>query len=422
MKLARLASAALLLGALPLTAQNHPETFILSGSSIQMLTGTGTVTTLINNPGSAHGVAMDVDNKNVLFGVTATNTTVPAIGLFSLDPNTGTYTTVVTDTALSAEVTEVIVDGQGDYIVGGEGATGYGVYRVRGGSVIGTIFTTLASGVTGSVTGGLIQDIDDGDFVLQLFGGSGPHALIKVAADGGAVTSILALPNGPRYDFAQSYATGNYLVGANDSSVGILYEVTKAGGVTTATTLTNRFAFNVPTADRQSAAAPRLIHPYIGDIHYTDMSTFTVTSVAVSGSSVSPRGMTVYQSRNIQPVRTGAGTWTIRYSFPGDAGKGLLSCASLLGVRPGVTLADGRTIRFNFDGLAYVSLAGAAAPYFTGSPTFLDGSGEATGGIDVTSLPTGLDFVIHIIAVVVDGAAPLGVGAIADPVVLRITT
>jgi len=391
-------------------AQNHSENFLLSGSSIQLLQGNGSYNTIYNNPGSAHGVTTDLDNYNVLFSVT---------DLFRVDPVTSVVTTVFP--AGLGGSNNVTVDHNGDYIVTGIGlgSSNYSIFRIRGNSLT-TIASMAVTSGNFSLTGGLIRDIDNGNFVLQVYGGSsGPHPIISVAPDGTFTTIVtnISTLGGPRYELTQDIRTGNFYVGVNDTAQGYLVQATKSGATTVVAASADRFAFNALVADRGSSAAPRLVHPYIQNLYYTDLKTFAVTSVAVSGSSVSPRDVDIWQARNIQPVRTAPGRYTLRFSFPGQAGLGYVAGLGLSGVRPGVPLPDGRTILLNPDVLVFLSVNNLLPGIFNLGPAVLDKNGEAQGALDVSALPP-LGVPVHLVVLVLDPKATSGIAIVSDPYVL----
>ena len=396
-------------------AQNHGENFVLSGSSIQILDGKGTFTTLYNNPGTAHGVVMDVDNKHIIYGEGTTK------GWLRLDPTNNAVTTILTDLNVFDYTSEITIDHLGDFIVGSSDTTwNYGLYRVSGTS-ISTLATTLKMGIPGSFTGGIVRDVDTGNFVLQTYGGSaGPHPMVSIAPDG-TFTTIVAnysTLGGPRYDFTQDMRTGDFYVGGNDSAQGFLVKVTRNGATSLVATSADRFAFNAMTADRASSIAPRLVHPYIKNLYYTDLKTFAVTSVAVNGSSVSPRGITFYQGRNIQTVLTAPGKYDMNFSFPAYPGKAYVPALTLSGIRPGVALPDGRNILLNLDTVAFATVSNVLQPLFNPGPGLLDKNGEAKGSMDLSSLPAKLGVVAHLMVVVLDSGAPLNIAVIADPWVM----
>jgi len=396
-------------------AQNHTESFLLGGSSIQVLKGTGTFSTLYDNPGDVHGIVNDVDNKHIVFGERINK------GWFRLDPATGLWTTIVADTIAFDYPTEITIDHNGDYIVATSDITWtYGLYRIRGGSFT-TITTTVRMGIRGSFNVGMVRDVDTGHFVLQTYGGTpAPHPLVSIAPDG-TFTTIIATYSTlgkPRYQLAQDMRTSDFYVGGSDPNQGFLVQVTKAGTSTVVATSPDLNAFTVLAADRASSPAARLVHPYRNSLYYTDLNTFTVTSVAVNGFSVSPRSLTIDRSRNIQTVLTAPGTFALNFSFPGTPGLGYAAGLTLSGIRPGITLADGRTILANPDWLLTLTVGNNLQPIFNPGPGLLDSGGEARGSINLTSLPSPLGITVHLVAVVLDPNASLGIATIADPWVM----
>ena len=391
-------------------AQNHPENFLLTGSSLQVLQGSGSFSTIYNNPGSAHGVTTDIDNRNVIYAET---------DLYRVDPATNKVTTVFpAGLGGSANVT---IDHNGDYIMTGIGlgTSNYSIFRIRNNTLTTIASMTQTSG-NFAFTGGLLRDIDTGNFVLQVYGGSsGPYPIISVAPDGIYTTLVknVSTLGGPRYEFTQDIRTGDFYVGINDTAQGYLVQAPKSGATTVVAASNDRFAFNTLVADRAGSAAPRIVHAYIKNLYYTDLKTFTITSVAVSGNSVSPRDIDIWQARNIQPVRTAPGQYTLRFSFPAYPGLAYIAGLSLSGVRPGIPLPDGRTVLLNPDVLTFLTVNNLLPGVFNQGPALLDKAGEAQGSLDVSALPP-LGVPVHIVVVVLDPKAPVGIAAVSDPYVL----
>ena len=195
-------------------AQNHPENFLLAGSSIQILQGNGNFNMIYNNPGSAHGVTSDLDNYNVIYAET---------DLYRVDPVTSLVTTLY-PAGLGGSVNATI-DHNGDYIMTGIGlgSSNYSIFRIRNNALT-TIATMIPRSGTFSLTGGLLRDIDTGHFALQVYGGSaGPHPIISVAPDGTYTTIVtnISTLGGPRYEFTQDIRTGNFYTGINDTAPGL---------------------------------------------------------------------------------------------------------------------------------------------------------------------------------------------------------
>ena len=139
--------------------------------------------------------------------------------------------------------------------------------------------------------------------------------------------------------------------------------------------------------------------------------------MAVNGNSVSPRDIDIWQGRNIQPVRTAAGQYTLRFSFPGYGGMPYAAGMSLSGVRPGVVLPDGRNILLNPDMLTFLTVNNLLPGIFNLGPAVLDKAGEAQGSLDVSALPP-LGLPVHLVVVVLDPKATAGLAVISDPYVM----
>lgn len=392
-------------------AQYFTDGYLLSGASIQKMDDKGSFTTLFDNPSWAHGVRMDIDNKHVLFSVG---------DLLRLDPATTKVTTVMafgfgTDC-------NVIIDHNGDYLLTGrDPVAGWGLFRISGTTVT-TVITTLKMGLNAQPTAGLVRDIDNGHYVMQLYGGPYPssHPMVSVAPDGTFTTVVATVSTiyTPRFEFTQDIATGDFYVGARDPSQGALLQVAKNGMSTlVASSVNDVFAFSVLAADRASAASPRLVHPYRGSLYYTDLNNFSVTSVVVNGFSVSPRCIDFYRGRNIQSVRTAPGKYTLNFSFPGYPGKSYVAAMGFSGVRPGILLGDGRRIAINPDALTALTVANQLPQLFHPGIGTLDSSGEARGMLDVSFLPY-LGLPVHVMAIVLDSSAPVGFAVIASPFVM----
>jgi len=401
-------------------AQNHDEAFLLGETTIQLLKGNGSFTTLYNNPGYAYDIDIDVDNRHVVFGDSTLD------GWFRLDPATSVVTTIVVDTATFATPGEILIDHKGDYIVtSGNSSSIQGIYRISGTTVT-TIAQTSSMGISGFFTSGMVRDVDDGNFVLQVYNRT-TSPMISMAPDG-TFTTIIATTSAtgaPRYEFTQDIRSGDFLVGCLDtgSLQGTLIRVVKSGTSTIVATSTSRYTYTALAADRCSAVSPRLVHPHYdaqsstSSLNYTDMATYSLTTLAVSGNIILSRGIAFYRGRNIQSVSTTPGVYILNFSFPGFGGKGYAAALSLSGVRPGIPLPDGRKILLNPDWLTTLTLTNALPLLFSFGPGILDAGGEAKGYLDVRSLPV-LGFTVHLAAAVLDPQAPGQIAVIADPWVM----
>jgi hypothetical protein len=394
-------------------AQYYGDGYLLAGTSIQLMTSQGKITTLFDNPDQAHGARMDVDNKHVLV----------AIGdLFRLDPTSHAVTTLA---ALGfGSDGNVLVDHNGDYVFSGQPkGIGWGLFRISG-STVSTIVTTAQMGLNVYLTAGLRRDIDDGHYVFQCFGGKslGAHPMISVAPDGTFTTIAVNVTSvyTPNFEFAQDITSGDFFVGAKNDNRGALIRVAKTGMATVvASTPNDLYMYEVVGADRASAAAPRLVHPYRGVLYYTDLTTFSVSTTYLNAVSVTPRCVDFYRGRNIQSVRTATRKYAIHFSFPHYPGKLYVAAMGFSGIRPGVLLNDGRRIALNPDALAVLTAGNRLPGLFNPGPGTLDSLGEARGTLDVSFLPQ-LGLPVHVIAVVLDPLAPNGLAVIADPFVMII--
>ena len=402
-------------------AQNHAEEFVLTESRLQLLKGTtGTFTTLYDNPGYAYGGINDVDNRHIVFGDNSLD------GFFRLDPATRQITTIVVDTTTFATPGEITIDHKGDTIVTARSASSVaGIYRIHGTTVT-TIALASTLGITGYFNSGMVRDVDDGNFVIQVYFRT-TSPMISVAPDG-TVTTIIATTSStgaPMRDFTQDIRTGDFYVGCLDtgSLKGTLVKVAKTGTSTLVASSNDRSMYTAVAADRCSAMAPRLAHPFYSStssysaLCYTDLKTYAITSLAVTGNTVLPHDVTFYRSRNIQTVSTTPGVYTLNFSFPGFGGKAYAAGLSLSGVRPGVKLMDGRTIFLNPDTLTSLTLNNALPNIFSYGPGILDANGEARGYLDVRFLPT-LGFTVHLMAVVLDPQSTSNIAVIPDPWVM----
>jgi hypothetical protein len=207
-------------------------------------------------------------------------------------------------------------------------------------------------------------------------------------------------------------------VGATNDNAAVLIHAGKNGQATPVVkSVTDLYMYTVVGADRASAARPRLVHPYRGVLYYTDLSTFSVTTTYLNAVSVTPRCIDFYRGRNIQSIRTAPRRYTIHFSFPHHPGKLYAAALGFSGVRPGIVLNDGRRIALNPDVLMVATVGNRVPNLFSPGPGMLDANGEAQGRLDVSFLPQ-LDLPVHVIAVVLDPAAPGGFAVIANPFVI----
>lgn len=397
-------------------AQYYPGNYIGAGTWVANVTDGATVTTVWNNPGDIHGIIMGAKNRTLVCSPRDLDAVV------RVDPTTGTVTTILYDAANLASPGGLVIDQDGNLIVASQTSGGvHGLYKLTG-STLTTVCTTLGLGVTANFTGGLVRDVDTGDYVVQAFDVASGHPMYKIAADGSSFTTVHTGISGyPKRDFTQEVASGNYYVGSSDTTLGgILIEVTPAGLTTIkANVVGNNNAFSAPVADRASAAAPRIMsNHYNTATYYVDVATGTVTTMAMTVNSVSPKCGTILYSRNIQTVLTAPGKWDINVSFPTLPSKVYALVATLSGIRPGFNMGDGRRILLNPDPLTYATLVDALPTIFNDGGNVLDASGEATGKLNLTTLPPLGGLTMHILALA--ESSPGTIAAISEPFVMRL--
>ncbi len=94
---------------------------------------------------------------------------------------------------------------------------------------------------------------------------------------------------------------------------------------------------------------------------------------------------------------------------------------SASGLRPALTLPDGRVIPLAVDGVTFASLSGKLPGILDGAKGQLDAKGHATVTLDWTAFGGGVSGMrLWAVAVVVDPVASSSVAHISDPVHLQI--
>lgn len=103
-------------------------------------------------------------------------------------------------------------------------------------------------------------------------------------------------------------------------------------------------------------------------------------------------------------------SYPVYFSSPNDAGKHFVLAASF-GTRPGIPVGA-RTIPLVPDALFTVSRTVPAL--FQGFTGVLNGQGQTTGRIAIPALSALRGTVVYVAGIVVDPAAPLGIGTISN--------
>lgn len=446
MRLGTFLALALVSVAGPVCAQHHVGDILIGSASpaaIQRIRATTPVTASIvaQSPSAnslIYGVTMDVDNRAVVFTETLDPTN-PARtgGVWKVDPATGALLgTIALGSALFESPRQVIVDQNGNYVVASRGQTSPTTYEYRlleidrMTGVVSTIAREPSIGQPAEWRGGLIIDVDTGDYMVQDRDPAAPIAtqnpLLRIT-HAGAITTVAYLPTQPRYGLAQDIRSGDFFVSfVQDTLVGNggLLRVSPSGVINTfflGSPGGSRHAFTAIVADRATAASPRLVSSYVDHVYHTDTTTAAITSfVAPAFLLKSPRSSTIEGSRTVQTIRTAGKRWDIALDFPGFGGKRYVMGASISGVRPGAQLPDGRRVAINPDPVLVFSYQGLLAPSFNPGPGVLDANGRARGSINLGTGSAPLGIPVWIQVLILDPPAPLGIAVIEDPYVLRV--
>lgn len=392
-------------------AQDH-QAWIFTGDprsdpALGRVNSAGVVTTLLPRSyfySASPGFAVDLDNRSYVLAnpntgglliVDAKGTAIRSIGL----PGSG-------------GVQDVVLNAAGDYAVLAWLPGGGGILEVdrRTHAV-----KTLWSGSQFGTACGFLRDADTGDFIAVK---GAPLELFRIAEDGSSIASIAMLTIGKTGQLTQDLATGAFMslvIPYPPSNWCPLYAVSSRGRVTM---ISGVPMGDVAAADRATSRHPRVVLATHVGLEFYSYQTRTVTPFArLNGfvTHVQPEG-----SRNVATEAQGAGRWIVRLDFPGEARRAYAAALSFSGIRPGLRLADGRSMLFNPDAISVASLLGHLAPYFRGQVGILDAQGRGQAVLDVSSLPPLRGVSIWIQALTIHPAAPLGLATIADPVQLTL--
>jgi hypothetical protein len=178
--------------------------------------------------------------------------------------------------------------------------------------------------------------------------------------------------------------------------------------------------------DLQSAARPRMVsfgswmlRNVPPEMLLVDAQNFAYRRISVPGRAWDARSFAFYGGRHTQPVLVGPRTWQVHLSAPGYPGKGYFAALGASGVRPGVSLPDGRRILLNPDILTALTGGNRVPMIWKPGPGILDSKGRAMAVLNLRGTrPLGMP--IWIAWIVLDPKAPGGIAYIPDPYVMRI--
>jgi hypothetical protein len=267
------------------------------------------------------------------------------------------------------------------------------------------------------------RDLESGDHYI-LEGGTSVKAdrLYRLAARGGALTSVMSLGRSVAFTRMQTTvdpARGDvYFTRATG-----LHRWRAGSGVSTVVSGTPYFATQTLSADRTSAASPRLLGmigsglPGSSRVYGLDLSTRAVTTLAVHPALTSAEDFMVHRGRSVSPFQVSPGRWHVQISLPNEPGRPYVAALGVSGTRPGVPYL-GRRLPLNVDAITVLSAADRLRPYWTGGAGSLSAGGQAVARLDVGRLPGTAGIRVWIEVVTLDGASPPNLMTIADPVLL----
>jgi len=264
-------------------------------------------------------------------------------------------------------------------------------------------------------------DIDSGDYRLN----DSCAWVLGMSRSGDAITTLATLPSNTSFiGLRQHVGDGSlYLCTRWFAPPASVLRVSRSGAITTFLRTNFKDVLSLRW-DRVSAPHRRLAvyaqpPQSAGGLYIVDEQTRVVTPWVVLQPNVDP--LALVPPREVASRRIAPGQWEFGLHFAGHAGKAYAMGFSLSGVRPPVTLGDGRRMHLAVDALTALSLSGRLAPILTHNVGILGATDRAVVHLDLRALPEEVaGFNLYGLAVVLDPAAPLGVAIIADPIRLRL--
>jgi len=397
-----------------LSAQYHTGDMIGVSTNGRLFRATrsGMVTTYHYGTGTLSGWMMDYDNENML----VTDSTWKRLFLISRNMVVTRIFNITQHAPMN-----LALDHNGTIFFTDILAEGVIGFHAAGG--LSPVVTSLST----SLHGGLVVDIDTSHLLMtRSFGTVDQNPILQVSRDGSIISTLHTGVYG-MFGMTQTM-DGSLWVGSCCSTSPlprVLYSTTR--GQTQADVhlstipTTSITGIQCLAADRSSAPTQRLllgVHDRKGFwLHDVDTGTTTkVTDVDADLFAVGFVG-----SRNLGCILNSPRVWRMNVTFPGEAGKFYQVLLSLTGVRPPTTLPDGRRVWFQPDALTVATLNGSLEPFLIRATGILNSRHQAYPEINLSALPAALNgTLIWAIAATIDASAPLGLGTISDPMVIRI--
>jgi len=357
---------------------------------------TGQVTTVISGiAATMNMVCMDNDNQHVVIIQTSPPT------LFRVDPVAKAIVGTIWQGAPLTYLNYINPTSTGDFLV----ADRTTAFLVRGD---GSAVSTLYAGSPFQGLQGCTQDLVSGNYAM---GDLSVKAVFMIAGDGTLVTTYAHSAISP-FVMTQDHRDGALLIGGGatgnvhrlDTTVNALTTVTSSAGNA------NAICF-----DRWSGNGEIVVGTTT--VYRMDINGVVITShPGIPGTN---SGLCFDQGRNLVPVHVGTpNQYRIDVNFPGFAGRAYVMAMSVSGFAPGIPVG-GRAVQLIPDNVFILSVQGLLAPLLTNNVGVLSPFARASAKLDLSlfgKLLSGLR--VWMAAVVIDPAAPMGVGAISKPYVI----
>lgn len=388
--------------------------------------------------GNMWHAAQDVDNQSVLT-YALVGAAPNSLAFIQWDPllpgvlNT-LWITAYTGTTYPGNVTNITLNSDGD-LVGYDSQYSQVVRFDRlNNRWVGTTLTT-ATGVNGGLGGFDWDKINGGYLLANSRSSTTPlQNLIRIAPNLSSSTIVATTSNANvLVNMGGGPLENGDWVGSSFTS--FLYMEVKAGTAQWSTGPTSTFGTLTDVTPERFSAPGRGYYGSLASVSgsltnhtigYFDQTTtpHTVTTLAtpaplpnnVAGWIM--EAMPLYD-RDLCTIRTGKTTWDIKIK-PDPVGlfsnKTYIVAASLTAGKPAIVLPDKRQIFIFPDMLTIATVQGAFPPFLTGNVGTLNAFGVATAKLDLKLLGTAANgTILHFCGVVLDPAAPSGIGWVLEP-------
>lgn len=351
--------------------------------------------------------------------------------LYRVDANGNVFQTVVNGTFSSPY--DMLLDQNGNIVVAD---SGNGLLQVN--PALKTVTTILTQATLGTYARGITVEIESGNLLIA----GGDSFIHRYDWITGQTTIVSARsPGSFRFNLEQDHATGLLYTGtccSTNTGGSAMFAFDLAGQTSTvlvgATTPALRAWYAHRFDRRVQKPGANMMYASVNGFAITNnpsclvkMTTQGVITTLVSygppaNGVLTAYGMEIGGSRNLSPVRTAApNNRDVFVSFPAHGGKAYVIAASLTGMRPAVPLGDGRQINLIPDSLTVVTVNNLLPGLWSPGPGKLDAAGLAQAKLNLNLLGSALRGIpVWLAAIVLDPAAPVGIAAVSETLVLRL--